>query len=184
MKILLLTIFIIVPMSSLANNLAPENSLLTAFDDQSPNLRWRVLNDSVMGGRSRGGFSVDDGILLFTGATNTNGGGFSSIRTRTRELRLQDQDEGLHMRIRGDGRTYTFVLESEDLRATYWAFFPTVKDEWLDLRLPFTEFWPNWRGMRLDGPLLDKPAIDALGIMIYDNQDGDFKLEVDWIKSY
>ena len=59
-----------------------------------------------------------------------------------------------------------------------------VEDEWLELRIPFTEFWPNWRGMRLPGPPLDKPAIDALGIMIYDKQDGDFKLEVDWIKSY
>tara|TARA_E500000331_G_scaffold290512_3_gene286561 strand:+ start:427 stop:948 length:522 start_codon:yes stop_codon:yes gene_type:complete len=172
------------PMTTPANNPVPENLMLTAFDDQTPNLRWRVLNDGVMGGRSRGGFRVDDGVLLFKGATNTNGGGFSSIRTRTRDLTLQEQNEGLHMRVRGDGRTYTFILESDDTRATYWAFFTTVEDEWLELRIPFTEFWPNWRGMRLSGPQLDKPAITALGIMIYDKQDGDFKLEVDWIKSY
>ena len=52
-------------------------AMLTAFDDQTKDLRWRTVNDNVMGGRSRGGFDVDDGVLIFAGSTNTNGGGFS-----------------------------------------------------------------------------------------------------------
>ena len=123
-------------------------AMLTAFDDQTQDLRWRTVNDNVMGGRSHGGFDVDDGVLIFAGSTNTNGGGFSSIRSRSRDLVGDESSEGLQMRIRGDGRTYTFLLEADNTRATYWAFFPTVENEWVELRIPFTEFWPNWRGMR------------------------------------
>ena len=159
-------------------------AMLTAFDDQTQDLRWRTVNDNVMGGRSRGGFDVDDGVLIFAGSTNTNGGGFSSIRSRSRDLVVDESSEGLQMRIRGDGRTYTFLLEADNTRATYWAFFPTVENEWVELRIPFTEFWPNWRGMRLPGPALSKPAINSLGLMIYDKKDGAFRLELEWIKSY
>ena len=157
--------------------------LLTAFDENSPDLGWQTVNDNVMGGRSVGGFRVEEGVLLFSGATNTNGGGFSSIRSTPTALELDDA-EGVKLRIRGDGRTYTFRLET-GRGVTYWAEFRTRGgDDWEEVQVPFADFTPRWRGQLLDGPPLDRAAVESLGIMIYDNQDGPFRLEVDWIESY
>ena len=178
----LILFILLFPMSMVSGDTQIE--ILTAFDNQTPNLRWRAVNDNVMGGRSTGRFKVNDGILTFTGATNTNGGGFASIRSRTRNLSIVDGAEGVHFRARGDGRTYTFVLETNSSRASYWSFFPTVENEWVDMKIPFSEFWPNWRGMRLSRPDLKTEAIESVGVMIYDKQDGPFQLEMDWIKSY
>ena len=163
---------------------AETSQILTAFDGQTPNLRWRSVNDNVMGGRSSGRFKVGQGIMTFSGATNTNGGGFASVRSRTRTLSFNNQAEGVHLRVRGDGRTYTFLLETNNTRASYWSYFPTIENEWVDMRIPFSEFWPNWRGRKLSRPALEVTAIDSVGIMIYDKRDGPFQLEVDWIKTY
>ena len=56
--------------------------MLTDFTSSSSDLGWYVVNDNVMGGRSEGDFEQHKGELSFTGRTNTNGGGFSSIRTK------------------------------------------------------------------------------------------------------
>ena len=56
--------------------------LLFEVRDESPLLlEWRIVNDNVMGGRSIGDFKISEESLSFFGATNTNGGGFSSIRS-------------------------------------------------------------------------------------------------------
>ena len=47
-----------------------------------PPLRWYVLNDVVMGGRSTSGVNVtEDGSLKFSGEISLVGGGFASCRT-------------------------------------------------------------------------------------------------------
>ena len=157
--------------------------LITAFDGSSQDLTWLTVNDNVMGGRSTGGFAIESGILVFTGATNTNGGGFSSIRSTPRKLALGDA-AGVMLRLRGDGRTYTFRLETGS-QVSYWAEFSTQGgSDWEEVRVPFADFTPRWRGQLLDGPPLDRAAIVSLGIMIYDSLDGPFRLEVDWIEAY
>ena len=55
---------------------------LTSFSADKNEFGWYVQNDNVMGGRSEGGFNISSGQLIFAGNTNTNGGGFSSIRTQ------------------------------------------------------------------------------------------------------
>ena len=64
---------------------------------------WYVVNDNVMGGRSDGDFRIEEGELHFAGRTNTDGGGFSSIRTDAVELDLAEYD-GIRLRVKGDGR--------------------------------------------------------------------------------
>ena len=51
-------------------------------------VEWRTVNDNVMGGRSVGDFKVGGSTLNFKGRTNTNGGGFSSIRASAQSLDL------------------------------------------------------------------------------------------------
>ena len=45
--------------------------LITDFSQEPGGLEWFVVNDDVMGGRSSGGFELNDDYLMFTGSTNT-----------------------------------------------------------------------------------------------------------------
>jgi hypothetical protein len=167
----------------------PDDSLLLAdFPASIQNLTWRVVNDGVMGGRSEGGFRLEERSLLFTGTTNTDGGGFSSIRSGVQRFDLGDYD-GIRLRVRGDGRTYTFRLATWDTRngrhqPSYWADFGTRGDGWEVIDVSFRRFRPRWRARWLEGPELNPSAVDGLGLMIYDKRDGPFRLEVDWIRAY
>ena len=110
----------------------PDTRVLTDFRPEGETARWRTLLDGVMGGRSSGEFTVADGRMTFTGVLNTNGGGFSSVRRPGRDLRLgQAGEQGIRLRVRGDGRTYTLRLrqptERRRFAASYRAKFSTTK---------------------------------------------------------
>ena len=161
---------------------APSMKLLTHFDDLPGEPRWNVVNDNVMGGRSRGGYKIRDGLLLFTGKTNTRGGGFSSLRTSRTQLAFSASTDGIAMRMKGDSRSYIFRVETRE-GYTYWADVPT-RGEWQSVAIPFENFTLRWRGYQQNGPALNPEDIDSLGLMIYDNLDGPFRLEVDWISTW
>lgn len=162
--------------------------LLTDFTAETPDAGWYTQNDNVMGGRSEGGFTIsDDAVLLFAGNTNTNGGGFSSIRTRRFTLDLAEYD-GIRLRLKGDGRRYTWQINTTARNSgypvSYWADFDTPDGEWGTVDIPFAVFIPNFRGFKLDGPPLDPGDIIEFGLYIYDKQDGPFDFQLDWIAAY
>jgi hypothetical protein len=80
------------------------------FEGSDPG-SWQVVNDGVMGGRSRGYVELEAGVLRFTGELVTRGGGFASVRNEGR-LDLEGYD-GLELRVRGGGRTF----EVDSIRA-------------------------------------------------------------------
>lgn len=161
--------------------------LLTDFTSGSPDFGWYVLNDNVMGGRSEGTFELRDEMLHFSGDTNTNGGGFSSIRTAAVELDLSSY-AGIRLRVKGDGRRYSWRLTTTARwrggQVSYWADFDTVAGEWTVADVPFANFIPKFRGSRLDGPPLDASEITGMGLMIYDNKDGPFEVFLDSVSVY
>lgn len=164
-----------------------EDQVLTDFTAASPDLGWFVVNDAVMGGRSEGGFESSGDGLRFTGRTNTNGGGFSSLRTEPMHLDLSKY-AGIRLRVKGDGRAYTWRLTTDarwrGRQVSYWAGFETQKETWMSVDIPFSRFVPNFRGYRLDGPELKAGLITGMGIMIYDEQDGPFNLQLDSVSAY
>jgi hypothetical protein len=158
--------------------------LIFDFTEEGIDDLWIVVNDNVMGGRSEGGYSFRQNHLIFSGNTNTNGGGFSSIRTNPTNFYLGDRT-GLHIRFKGDGRTYKLGVRIEGKSVSYRSDF-TSGNGWQEVRVPFNEMDVSWRGRPLskeEHPLI-KSKIRSIEFMIYDKQDGPFKLQVDWIKSY
>jgi len=157
------------------------------FSEESPGEKWITVNDNVMGGRSKGGFSFKKKKLRFAGSTNTNGGGFSSIRTKPMDLELESKD-GVLIRFKGDGRTYKFGVRMARSSVSYRSDFDTVRDEkgWQVAKIPFADMGASWRGVRLPREKypLKKDKIESIGFMIYDKKDGPFELQVDWIKTY
>ena len=161
--------------------------LLTDFTSNSADLGWYVVNDNVMGGRSEGGFEQEEGELRFTGRTNTNGGGFSSIRSQPAQLDLSNYT-GIELKIRGDGRRYTWRLTTEarwrGKQISYWADFETRDGTWTTVNIPFGDFIPRYRGYQLEGVALDAAQITGMGLMIYDNEDGPFELQLTSVQAY
>ncbi|MFK8015208.1 MAG: CIA30 family protein [Gammaproteobacteria bacterium] len=166
---------------------AGSQDLLTDFTAASPDLGWRIVNDNVMGGRSEGSLTAQSGEVLFRGSTNTNGGGFSSIRTAPLDLDLGAFD-GIRVRILGDGRRYTWRLATDarwrGITIGYWAEFATTAGEWMDVAIAFSDFVPQVRGTRLRGPALDTRNISGMGLMIYDGNDGAFTLRLSSVHAY
>ncbi|MEM8885343.1 MAG: CIA30 family protein [Planctomycetota bacterium] len=167
---------------------AAASDVVTDFSGNGASLRWYIVNDTVMGGRSSSKFDVEEGALTFAGTLNTNGGGFASIRTRPSELPLAGS-AGVHLRVRADGREYQLRLEQrgESSRRTtsYRAKFKVAKGEgWQDVWLPYSSFIATWRGRTLDRPPVDAARVASIGLMVADGIDGPFKLEVESIRTY
>jgi len=139
-----------------ASGAQDENALeLTDFTTGTADLGWYVVNDNVMGGRSEGDFRIGDGELHFAGSTNTNGGGFSSIRTKPLDLDLSPY-AGIRLRVKGDGRRYTWRLATDARwrggEIGYWADFETRDGEWHTVDVPFSSFVPGFAAPGWTGP--------------------------------
>jgi len=172
---------------SLGLMMSSSELLLTDFTSNTADMGWYVVNDNVMGGRSEGDFNQESGSLNFAGRTNTNGGGFSSIRTRPIDLDLSGF-AGIQLKVKGDGRRYTWRLTTDarwrGRQISYWADFETSNGKWTTVNIPFENFMPQFRGYQLDGPALDAAQITGMGLMIYDKQDGPFEFELSSVHAY
>ena len=164
-----------------------EYTVVHDFKENDASSKWVTVNDNVMGGKSKGGFVIKKDRLIFSGATNTNGGGFSSIRTKPQNLGFQNK-QGVIIKFKGDGRTYKFDARMGNSSVAHRIDFETKAKpkDWQTVKIDFASLSPSWRGMALSGRRfeLDAANIRSIGFMIYDKKDGPFELKVDWIKAY
>lgn len=162
---------------------------LTLFDFTQTDAaqRWSVVNDGVMGGVSGSQFQVEETIGVFAGFVSLqNNGGFASVRTPP-ELRDLSAYTGVVVRVKGDGKRYQFRLRSNSSfnQVAYTTGFDTQDDVWQTVRLPFAEFIPTSFGVVLtDVSSIDPSEIASFGVLISDKQEGEFRLEIDWIGVY
>jgi len=154
---------------------------VTGIDSVQSNVRWQVVNDTVMGGRSDSRFMLENGQLQFVGRLNTNGGGFASLRSNRQNWDLSEFSV-VRLKVRGDGRHYRFRLYVDNDRASYQSDFATVAGEWQVVELPIDEFQASWRGRRLSRAPLAASKIAGMGLILADGIDGTFELTLDWIE--
>jgi monofunctional biosynthetic peptidoglycan transglycosylase len=161
------------------------SSVVYDFDNPESAKTWQIVNDGVMGGRSNSSLTIaEDGIASFTGVLSLeNKGGFASVRSKPANLELKLEQEVV-LRVRGDGRRYTFNLYDAQRRMafSYQADFETVKDQWTEVHLPLAQFVAKTFGQRDDGNVLDPTQVNSVGILIGDKLAGPFELKIDWIK--
>jgi monofunctional biosynthetic peptidoglycan transglycosylase len=156
---------------------------------ESVDFDWRIVDDGVMGGLSQGRHEIgSDGILRFSGMLSLeNNGGFSSLRSGDLKMDL-GKAEGVVMRVKGDGRSYQLRFGTDARYRGQAMFFkcgfPTVKGEWIEVKLPFKGFTGSWRGVELPGKVFDPSKIRRIGLQLADKKEGPFELRVDWIRSY
>ena len=146
---------------------------------------WNIVNDDVMGGVSKSYLSLnDENNLIFSGNVSLdNNGGFASSRMSLSTQSLNGI-KSFKIKFRGDGNIYKLRLRQNNMRASYSSDFKSIKDKWGEVNIPVEDFIPTWRGYSYNNyPALDIEKINSLGIHISDKQEGEFKLEIKYIKA-
>ena len=162
--------------------------ILFDFHSEEECNAWKTINDFVMGGVSESRFEYSGAsTAVFTGAVSLkNSGGFASVRSAPSLYNLRKY-KGLKLRVRGDGKQYKINLRAEAAfdGVQYQAVFDSKRNEWIEISIPFRDFVPMFRGCLVNhAPQLDTSSICTFGILISGNQEGLFRLEIDWISVY
>lgn len=153
-----------------------------AFDYGPDSPSWYSVNDSVMGGVSRGRPTMMEGSgVRFSGILSLeNNGGFSSIRSDSPAYAFSRGKE-LLVTVKGDGRTYYFDLRTNARQRafSYRQSFKTVAGEETTVRLPLAGFVATRFGRRMmnDQPL-EPSQVKSIGVTLADKKPGPFRLDI------
>lgn len=155
------------------------------FETPAETKAWRAVNDGVMGGLSSGGPSFETGNMIFEGVINTNGGGFSSVRSFVQDGALA-KATSVKLRLRSDGRDYKLTFRTNvawrGRRISFQAPIPQTKaGEWTEVTVLFSDLRGSIFGRSVRGAEFNRSEVSEMGIILADGKDGPFKLEVDWI---
>ncbi len=146
---------------------------------------WSIVNDDVMGGISTSYISLnEEKKLIFKGYLSLeNNGGFASSRLGIKRKALLGV-KSFKVKFRGDGNTYKLRLRQNSRRVSYSSDFESKKDKWVEVDIPIEDFKPTWRGYNYsDYPAIEIEEVNSLGLHISDKQEGEFKLEIEYIKA-
>ena len=160
---------------------------------------WGAVDDVVMGGVSASGLRLIPGAALFSGQVPTeNNRGFVSVRTRSfaEPVDLSSCD-GIELRVQGDGQRYKVIVR-DDVRwdgVGYAASFDTVAEQWVTVRVPFSDFRAVFRARTLeDHPPLLGDSVRSLQLMLskfeYNGElnpnfsPGTFSLKIETLGAY
>jgi monofunctional biosynthetic peptidoglycan transglycosylase len=181
-------LLVISTVSQTSNSAEAQNNLFQ-FNEPDEIAKWQIVNDGVMGGRSSSRAEISktgdvEGFMRFTGRLSLeNNGGFASVRSRAAgPLGLKEGDT-ISMRVKGDGRRYTFNLYTPDRRTafSYQLEFDTKADEWTEIKLPVDKFVAHSFGRPLPNMKLNPSQVQSIGILLGDKKSGPFEILVDWI---
>ncbi|WP_297795209.1 CIA30 family protein [uncultured Eudoraea sp.] len=156
--------------------------VLFDFSKESNIQNWIVVNDGVMGGLSKGYFSINDnGDGLFRGNVSLeNNGGFSSVRYNFESKSVTDFKK-ITLRLKGDGKRYQIRVKT--MVSDYYSYIAYVETngEWQTVEIPFTEMIPSFRGYKLDLPNYPGEYMEQFAILIGNKKREDFELYLDKI---
>ena len=161
----------------------PQDNVILDFRSQGSVEGWNIVNDVVMGGRSKGSISYhESGYAIFQGNVSLeNNGGFSSA-----QFSFPERSVGSHhaflLRLKGDGKKYQFrVRSNRSERHAYTYNFDTSGD-WQTIEVPMDKMSPTWRGMRLDLPAYPGETLAEIAFLIGNNKPETFKLQIESIQ--
>ena len=151
------------------------------FSTQTNIKEWRIVNDDVMGGRSNSSLKMTDaGHGQFTGHVSlANNGGFASIQLNTNIKK--DEKKFIVLRVKGDGKRYELRLKGNISQYESYVNSFATSGEWQTLKLAISEFYPQFRGRKMNIPNFNFENIEQLSFLIANSQEEDFELLIDWI---
>jgi hypothetical protein len=157
--------------------------VLFDFADAGAMRGWEVENDVVMGGRSKSAVAHDAaGHLVFNGEVSLeNDGGFASIQNHFDPIDVSKYTHAV-MRLRGDGKSYRFIVEAEKNARHYYIAEFSTNGEWQEIKIPLRTMVPMRRGDRLEIPDYPGKTMAQARFMVANGRAEAFRLEVASIK--
>jgi NADH dehydrogenase [ubiquinone] 1 alpha subcomplex assembly factor 1 len=157
-------------------------TIVYKFTEESNPKEWRVVNDGVMGGVSQSNFKLNEfGQGLFSGRVSLeNFGGFASVQHETK-IFLNGDKSHIVLRIKGDGKPYEFRIKGSPNQRYYYVHPFKTSGQWEVIKLPLNEFYPQFRGQKLNQANFNHSAISQLCFLIANKKEEDFELVIDWI---
>ena len=152
------------------------------FSTQTNLKEWNIVNDGVMGGLSKSSLMLtDSGYGQFSGHVSlANNGGFASIQLNA-TIKLTKEKKFIVLRIKGDGKKYEFRLKGSVSQFESYVHQFSTSGEWENIKLAIDEFYPQYRGRKMNIPNFNFESIQQLSFLIANKKDEDFKLWIDWI---
>lgn len=180
------TIFIVtIGMFGITESLNENKIILFDFSKTSNISKWRIVNDDVMGGISTSSFERDkNGIGVFQGRVSTeNYGGFASVRYSMKKTQIEKATT-VRIRLKGDGKNYQFRMKHKS--SDYFSYIKTfsTNGDWQVIDMNLSDFFPSFRGRKLNKPNFDKDAIEQIAILIANKKNEKFRLEIDKIELF
>ena len=156
--------------------------MLYDFTAESDPGEWMIIDDGVMGGRSRGNYQINEqGHGDFSGKVSLeNNGGFSLMRYRSERIDVTPY-QTLRIRLRGDGKRYQARVKSKPNQRHSYIYSFNTTGKWEVVEIPLGEMTPSFRGINLPIPDFPGKTIAEMGILIGNNKEEAFHLEMDWI---
>jgi hypothetical protein len=179
----IVTLAIICVLSLTRSHAAEPAKVLFDFADPAALRGWQVEDDVVMGGRSQGQLARSaDGHLIFRGKVSLeNNGGFSSIQNNFDPIEVSKYQHAV-IRLKGDGKDYRFIVESDPNARHYYVAEFTTNSDWQEIRIPLRKMYPMRRGDRLDIPAYPAKTCSQVRFMIANGRVESFQLEIASIK--
>jgi len=148
------------------------------FLDTSIN-KWVMVNDWVMWWKSIWAYDVEKWAFTLSGIINTNGGGFSSVRTGLSEWVLSDYDF-IKITAKSDSRKYQVTFRDNNRRwVSHRAIIPfQSSNQFEEITIPIIELEPVFFWRSVKAAPFDKENAREIGFIISDWIDWKFSLEV------
>ncbi len=158
------------------------STMLFDFNSSSSMKNWKVVNDGVMGGLSKGSFVLNaEGHAEFKGRVSLdNNGGFTSIRYDFDKMNI-DKKTMIKIRLKGDGKDYQFRIRANS--RDYYSYITTfsTSGKWQDIEIKLADLYPSYRGRKLDLPNFSSSYMEGITFLIANKKAEDFKLVLDEI---
>jgi NADH dehydrogenase [ubiquinone] 1 alpha subcomplex assembly factor 1 len=157
------------------------NTIYT-FSTQTNIKEWRIVNDGVMGGISQSSLMLTEaGHGRFSGHVSlANNGGFASAQLNT-TIQLEEDQKFIVLRVKGDGKHYEFRLKGYISQSESYVQPFATSGEWEIIKLEISDFYPQFRGNKLNIPNFNFKNIDQFSFLIANKQEENFELLIDWI---
>ena len=144
--------------------------------------RWYQTNDDVMGGISNSNMIYDNnGLGVFSGEVSTaNNGGFAMTRLPV-DISLPMSTKKIVLTAKGDGKKYQLRIKATSNQRYWYVHKFLAPNEMKEIEIPLKDFYPSFRGYKLDIGNFNSNTISEVAILIGNKKNEEFKLEIDKI---
>jgi hypothetical protein len=143
---------------------------------------WRIINDGVMGGLSKGQILQQDNSGIFKGKVSTeNNGGFTMtmLELDQRDVR---QYTRFKLKIKGDGKSYQFRCKSDKNQMHSYVYEFNTSGDWEEVTIPFEQMMPKFRGRDLNQPVYQGQYLEEIAFLIGNKKEENFQLMIKYIR--